>query len=202
MLDGTGSNNTVLGYQAGWNVTSGSNNVEIANQGKLGDSNTMRIGTQGTQTAAYMAGIFGSAVMGDVVMVTSAGQLGTGMSSARYKRDIHHMSAASDNLMKLRPVTFRYKQDPKGQLQYGLIAEEVAKIYPELVIYGEDGKVQTVRYLELIPMLLNELQKQATQNQRQSAQIRQLTAQVQELKGRFEAMTEHGGSATAAAFIQ
>jgi len=108
------------------------------------------------------------------------------MSSARYKRDIHDMNAASSNLMKLRPVTFRYKNDPAGTLQYGLVAEEVAKLYPDLVSYGADGKIETVRYLTLISMLLNELQKQTRNqtaaNRRQAEQIRRLSAQVTEEK--------------------
>ena len=118
------------------------------------------------------------------------------MSSARYKRDIHDMGSTSGGLLKLRPVTFRYKQDPQGELQYGLIAEEVARVYPGLVSYGTDGKVITVHYHELVPMLLNELQKQAgdlerqnTQlqnqtrvNQRQAGQIRKLAAQIAQEK--------------------
>ena len=79
------------------------------------------------RTATYIAGIFGSSVTGDAVTVSSSGQLGIVMSSARYKRDIHDMDATSSNLMKLRPVTFRYKDDPAGTLQYGLVAEEVEK---------------------------------------------------------------------------
>ena len=81
------------------------------------------------------------------------------MSSARYKRDIHDMGARSAGLLKLRPVTFRYKNDPARTLQYGLVAEEVANIYPDLVGYGTDGKIETVHYMTLISMLLNELQK-------------------------------------------
>ena len=111
--------------------------------------------------------------------MSSTGQLGMVVSSARYKRDIHDMDTASSKLLKLRPVTFAYKQDPQGERQYGLIAEEVARVYPELVVYGTDGKVITIRYHELIPMLLNELQKQnAAANQRQAEQIRKLAAQV------------------------
>ena len=96
------------------------------------ESNTIRIGTQGTQTKAFVAGIFGSGVTGTAaaVVVSNTGQLGIVTSSARYKRDIHNMDAASSNLMKLRPVTFRYKDDPTGGRQYGLIAEEVARVYP------------------------------------------------------------------------
>jgi uncharacterized coiled-coil protein SlyX len=90
------------------------------------------------------------------------------------------MDAASKNLLKLRPVTFRYKQDPQGQRQFGLIAEEVARIYPELVSYGADGTVITVRYQELVPMLLNESQKQAEKIEQQAKLIATLNAKVSE----------------------
>ena len=110
--------------------------------------------------------------------MTSAGQLGMVMSSARFKRDIQDMGSRSGGLLKLRPVTFRYKSDPSGALQYGLVAEEVAKVYPELVSYGPDGKPMTVHYLMLSAMLLNELQKQAGENHRLAAENQRLTAQV------------------------
>jgi hypothetical protein len=100
------------------------------------------------------------------------------MSSARYKHHIRDMGAKSSALLKLRPVTFRYNSDPAGTLQYGLVAEEVAKVYPELVTYGPDGKVMTVRYSMLISMLLNELQKQARENQRESEQLQRETKQL------------------------
>ena len=115
-------------------------------------------------------------------MVSSAGRLGMVMSSARFKRDIQDMGSRSGGLLKLRPVTFRYKNDPSGALQYGLVAEEVAKVYPELVSYGPDGKPMTVRYLMLSAMLLNELQKQATENQRLMAQVSRLSARMIALK--------------------
>jgi hypothetical protein len=79
-------------------------------------------------------------------------------------------------------VTFRYKQDPEGERQYGLIAEEVVRLYPELVSYDADGKVVTVRYHELVPMLLNEVQKQRAENQRQTSQIGKLSAQLAEMR--------------------
>src|SRR5208337_399854 len=110
-----------------------------------------------------------------------------------YKRDIHDMGDASAKLLKLRPVTFRYKEDPTGTIQYGLVAEEVERVYPELVTYGADGKVETVRYSELSGMLVNELQKQthelqkqASENARQAAQIKKLSAQMAEVKAAFE----------------
>jgi hypothetical protein len=156
----TGNNNIAVGYKAGNNLSTGSNNVDIGNLGAAGDANTIRIGTQGTQTATYIAGIFNSSASGGAVEVSSTGKLGMLLSSARYKRDIHDMDTASSKLLKLRPVTFVYKRDPQGERQYGLIAEEVAKVYPELVIYGTDSKVVSIRYHELIPMLLNATQKQ------------------------------------------
>jgi septal ring factor EnvC (AmiA/AmiB activator) len=109
------------------------------------------------------------------------------VSSARYKRDIRDMGAASSKLSKLRPVTFRYNNDPTNTLQYGLVAEEVAKVYPELVVDGADGKVMTVRYQELVPMLLNQAQRQAKQirqlrsrTEEQAEQNRQLTARLEQ----------------------
>jgi polyhydroxyalkanoate synthesis regulator phasin len=101
----------------------------------------------------------------------TTGQVGVIPSSACFKRDIHEMGDRSHRLMQLRPVTFHYKQDPPGQRQYGLIAEEVAKVYPELVVWGEKGEVESVQYRELIPMLLNELQHQQRALDRQSSQL-------------------------------
>ena len=183
----TGSNNIALGYLAGSNLTTGSNNIDIGNQGVAAESNTIRIGTQGTQTATFIAGISGVGVTGGApVEVTSAGQLGIVMSSARYKHDIRDMGEKSSALLKLRPVSFRYNNDPANTLQYGLVAEEVAKVYPELVVYGPDGKVMTVRYSMLSAMLLNELQKQNSELRNQTAanqrQAEQLGHQAEQIK--------------------
>jgi hypothetical protein len=115
------------------------------------------------------------------VYVTSTGQLGTLVSSERYKTDIATMPALSGKLAQLRPVTFRYRTDPKGVQQYGLIAEEVDKVYPELVIRDDTGKIQGVHYEELAPMLLNEFQKQQATIQSQAATIRDLTEQLSDL---------------------
>jgi len=108
------------------------------------------------------------------VYVTPTGQLGVLASSERFKTDVETMDGASDKLARLRPVTFKLKTDPQGTVQYGLIAEEVQKIYPELVIHGADGRIEGVRYEELAPILLSEVQQQA-------AQIRALQQQVAEL---------------------
>jgi hypothetical protein len=168
---------------AGYKLTTGSNNIDIGNLGVAAEAKTIRIGVQGTQTATYIAGISGSAMTGDGVVVSNTGKLGIVMSSARYKRDIRDMDESSSSLLKLRPVTFRYKDDPAGTLQYGLVAEEVEKLYPELVTHAVDGQVQSVRYSMLTSMLLNELQKQARQ---QADQNRKLAAQVAELKAAQE----------------
>jgi hypothetical protein len=166
----SGLYNAFFGYLAGYNNTTGSSNLYIANSGPAPgpESNTIRIGTQGTgsgqQSAAYIAGIAGSTVTGVAVYVdTTTGQLGVASSSLRFKQQVQDMGDSTDALMKLRPVTFLYKPEYANgdrTLQYGLIAEEVAKIYPELVAYGNDGKPYTVRYQYLSTMLLNEVQKQ------------------------------------------
>jgi hypothetical protein len=167
----TGNNNTALGYQAGWGLTTGSNDVDIGNLGVAAESNTIRIGTQGTQNATYIAGVFGSSVTGDAVVVSNTGKLGIVVSSARYKHDIRDMGTSSEALMKLRPVTFLYTNDPSQQRQYGLVAEEVGRVYPDLVSRDADGRVVSVYYHELVPMLLNEVQKQAQQIRRLNAKV-------------------------------
>jgi Chaperone of endosialidase len=108
----TGGTNIGVGYKAGFNLTTGSNNIEIGSLGLAAESKTIRIGTQGTQTATYIAGVFASSVAGSAVVVSNTGKLGIVTSSARFKRDIHDMGGSSSGLMKLRPVTFRYKNDP------------------------------------------------------------------------------------------
>jgi hypothetical protein len=170
-------------------LTTGSNNIDIGSPGAKADSGVIRIGTvtgtTSTQSAAYIAGIYGvkTTTAGTAVFIDSSGQLGTVSSSIRYKEDIQPMAGASERLLKLRPVKFRYKKaDASGEkpIQYGLIAEEVAKVYPELVVRdATTGRIDGVRYDELAPMLLNELQKR---NTAQDAEMRDLKRQVAELK--------------------
>ena len=157
--NGTGHSNIGIGFNGGYNITNSSNNIEIGSLGTSADNNTIRLGTQGTQKATYIAGISGTAMTGADVVVSSTGRLGVLPSSARYKKDIQPMSDRSNRLWQLRPVTFRYKQDP-SQRQYGLIAEQVAKVYPELVVRGDKGEIESVQYRELIPLMLNEMQHQ------------------------------------------
>jgi hypothetical protein len=175
----SGSNNIAVGLEAGLYLTTGSYNIDIGNSGVAGDADSIRIGTVGAQTATYIAGIFGASVTGGCeVVVESSGQLGCMKSSARYKRDIRDMGNASDKLMKLRPVTFRYKGDETSAQQYGLIAEEVEKVYPELVIHGAHGEVETVAYQMLPAMLLNEVQNLVRQIEQKDALIAALQRQV------------------------
>src|SRR5277367_6637184 len=150
-------------------LSTGSNNIEIGTNGAAGDNNTIQIGVQGTQTKTTIAGIYGDTITGSAVYVTSTGQLGVLGSSERFKTDIAPMPDLSDRLQQLRPVTFHYKTDPKSVRQYGLIAEQVDQVYPELVIRDGKGKIQGVRYEELAPMLLAQMQKQQRINVDQAA---------------------------------
>ena len=159
----TGRDNIAIGLGAGSKITTGGLNIQIGNIGVAGDTLTMRLGRQGIQRKTFIAGIRGTTVSGAAVVVNSAGQLGVVSSSRRYKQDIADMGEASNPLLKLRPVTFRYKEaDEHGQhpLQYGLIAEEVAEVMPELVVRDEDGRPETVAYHTLSSLLLNEYQQQ------------------------------------------
>jgi hypothetical protein len=145
----TGSDNIALGNYAGFNLTTGDNNIDIGNQGGAGDANTIRIGTAGTHTAIDIAGIYGSTISnGTPVYVNVSGQLGTTTSSARFKQNIQAMGDSSDILLSLRPVTFCYKPelDPEGIAQFGLVAEAVDKVNPNLVVRDADGKPYSVRY--------------------------------------------------------
>jgi hypothetical protein len=172
----TGLNNIALGANAGYAVT-GSNNIDIGSTGSAGESGVIRIGGP-SQSAAYMSGISSTQITGSAVYVAANGQLGVLASSERYKTEITSMAGSTEKLHELRPVSFHLKSDPKGAVQYGLIAEEVAKIYPELVIRDEAGTIQGVRYDELAPMLLSEMQKQERKIDAQAAQISELKQQL------------------------
>src|SRR5215471_3178782 len=152
----------------------------------------MRLGTAmdpSTRTgiaSTFIAGIAGVTVANSapVLINTSTGQLGTVVSSQRYKRDIQPMGTHSQKLLQLRPVIFRYTQDTQGERQYGLIVEEVAKVYPELVTRNAQGQVEAIRYQELTPMLLNEVQRQ----QREIAGLKAQAREVTELKAQNAAL--------------
>jgi Chaperone of endosialidase len=183
-----GSRNVAVGVNAGANLTNGQWNIYLGNTGAATESNTMRLGQ--IQTRTFIAGIFNKAVSGgSQVLINSSGQLGTVVSSARYKRDIQTMGENSQGLYQLRPVTFRYKQDVQGARQYGLLAEEVAKVYPELVVRGFKGEVESVQYHQLIPMLLNELQHQQRALIAQSAELAEVKTQNRRLEAALTQQT-------------
>ena len=144
------------------------------------------------QTSAFIAGIYGTTTSANnavPVLVDSNGNLGTISSSRRYKEDIQDMRDASSGLLRLRPVTFRYKQafgDGSKPIQYGLIAEEVAEVYPDLVARSADGQIETVKYQVLDSMLLNELQKQNETIAAQKDQIRSLEERLAKVEAALE----------------
>ena len=171
---GTGSSNIALGYQAGYNLTTGNNNIDIGALGVAADSGTIRIGTQGTHTATYIAGIAVSSVAGGAPVVVDAnGHLGVKRSSARFKEAIKPMDKGSEAILALEPVTFRYKEefDPDKIPQFGLIAEQVERVNQDLVMRDEDGKVSGVRYDAVNAMLLNEFLKARRELNEQEATI-------------------------------
>ena len=180
----SGSNNIAVGFRAGVNLTNGSNNIDIGNNGVVGESNTIRIGATGGQSATFVAGIRGVAIAGaQPVGVNASGQLGVRASSARFKEAISSMDKASEAILSLRPVSFRYKKelDPNGVSQYGLVAEEVAKVNPDLVVPDEEGKPFSVRYEEVNAMLLNEFLKEHRTVQQQGATIAELKKEIANL---------------------
>ena len=200
----SGSSNTALGLNAGFNQTGGSNNVYVGANvvGVAGESDTIRIGNvipYSSQTRTFIAGIYNTLInTGNPVYVNPDGQLGTLYSSRRFKEEITDMSTGTADLMKLRPVTFYYKPEYAAGsrlLQYGLIAEEVAEVYPGLVQYNDQGEPNSVYYQFLAPMLLNELQKQHHTIEKQQADIERLKGDIAELRqllGREKAVGNSG----------
>ena len=180
-----GSNNVAIGSGAGIGLRSGNNNVEIANPGVPGDSGVIRLGTEGTQTSIYVAGIMTSpSAEGVPVRINSNGQLGVRTSSARFKEHIRPMAKESEAILALKPVSFRYRKavDSQGKAQFGLVAEEVEKVDPDLVAHDGQGRPFTVRYDEVNAMLLNEFLKEHRKVEEQGSEIAELKAMVSELK--------------------
>ena len=207
--------NTGLGFYAGSNNDGGTNNIYIGNVGPVPigtESNTIRIGTQTAtvatlgnppveshpmpaHTATFIAGISGVAVMGPAVHVSSSGQLGAQASSRRFKDDIKPMDKASEAILALEPVSFRYKKeiDPERTPEFGLVAEDVEKVNPDLVVRDADGKAYTVRYEAVNAMLLNEflkehgkVEKLETTVARQQKQIDAFSAALQKVSTQLE----------------
>jgi hypothetical protein len=184
----TGSNNIALGNGAGTNLTTGSNNIEIGSAGVAAEANTIRIGDPAVQTATFIAGISDAMVTGSRVVVNSSGQVGVAPSSQRFKEAIRPMDKASEAILALKPVTFRYKHelDPEGIPQYGLVAEQVEKVNPDLVARDEQGKPYTVRYEAVNAMLLNEFLKEHQTVQELKKQVAELTAGLQKVNAQLE----------------
>jgi hypothetical protein len=201
LMNTTGNYNVALGDSAGEFLRTGDNNIDIGHNvsGVAGESNTIRIGNTDI-IAAYISGISRqTALEGAAVFVDSNGKLGTMTASTRFTDEIKPMDKASEAILTLKPVTFRYKQeiDPKSIRQFGLVAEEVEKVNPDLVGRDEQGKVYTVRYEAVNAMLLNEFLKehrkveQLTKEFRsklaeQQKQIEALTAGLQKVSAQIE----------------
>jgi len=187
-----------LGSGAGSSLTNGSNNIDIGNEGVAGEQRTIRIGSSSgssSQTRTFVAGISGARLTGAAVVVNTDGQLGTTTSSKRFKDEVKPMDKASEAILALKPVTFHYKKeiDPERTPQFGLVAEEVEKVNPDLVVRDKEGKPYSVRYDQVNAMLLNEFLKEHRKVQeleanavRQQKQIEALTAGLQKVSAQFE----------------
>src|SRR6266550_4261276 len=192
-LNDTGNNNTAFGWRAGSSQTTGSNNIYIGAEvaGVAGESNTIHMGRNITDT--FIDGINGATASGGaaVFVVGEAGKLGTMPSSARFKDEIKPMDKASEVILALRPVSFRYKKevDPQRVAQFGLVAEDVEKINPGLVIRDAQGRPQTVRYEQVNAMLLNEFLKEYRKNEQQECKIEQQDAKIAHQQEQIEALT-------------
>jgi hypothetical protein len=177
-----GDDNTGIGWRAGANLTGGNNNIYLGSASAGSESNTLRLGS--TQSRAFLSGVSGATSAGGIaVFVDGTGQLGTVTSSRLHKQNIRPIGSASSRLFQLRPVAFEYRadRDPAGVAQFGLIAEDVETIFPELVVKNADGRPETVRYHLLVPLLLNELQKQQEVNEEHARQLKALSERVEQL---------------------
>jgi trimeric autotransporter adhesin len=172
-LTNGGQNNIAIGYRAGAGA-GGDYNIDIGNPGN-GDGYTIRIGD--VQTRAFIAGIYGTTTGNTTtlpVIVDSNGQLGTAVSSERFKKDIKPMEETSQSILALKPVSFHYKSDTTNTPQFGLVAEQVAAVNDALIVRDKNGKPYTVRYDAVNAMLLNEFLKEHRTVQEQEATIAQL----------------------------
>jgi hypothetical protein len=197
----TGFGNIAVGSHAGQGIVTGNFNIDIGNSGFLsGESGTIRIGQNLIHSATYIAGISGQTASGGAaVFVNTDGKLGTLTSSARFKTDIKSMDNTSEAILALKPVTFRYKKeiDTRRTPQFGLVAEDVEKVNPDLVIRDREGKPYTVRYEVVNAMLLNEFLKEhrkvekleatvAKQHKDFESALADLKGQIQEVSAQLE----------------
>jgi hypothetical protein len=176
----TGIGNIALGAEAGANLTTGDSNIDIGNRGVAGEGNTIRIGEQPTHTATFIAGITGvdQGSPTAVFINTTTGQLGTTppASSQRFKKEIKPMDKASEGILALKPVSFQYKNDKTDTPQFGLIAEEVAKVNSDLVVRDKNGDIYSVRYDAVNAMLLNEFLREHKAFLEQKRKVQELEA--------------------------
>jgi hypothetical protein len=206
LLNNKGDNNIALGDSAGFNLTTGDNNIDIGNTGAIAESSKIRIGTRETHTATFIAGISGVTVTGSQVIVNSNGKLGVTAFSERFKEEIKPMNKTSEAILSLQPVTFRYKKelDPQGIPQFGLVAEQVEKVDPDLVARDDNDKPYSVRYEAVNAMLLNEFLKeyhrvqaleatvahQQSINAEQQTEIQALTASLKEQAAQIQKVSD------------
>ena len=184
----SGSDNIAIGTTSGAALASGSHNIHIGNPALISESNAIRIGAGGTHLKFFVAGVR-DVMTGQAnavpVMIDGAAQLGTLSSSARVKRQIADVGADSSAILRLRPVSFYYRNDTVGYRQYGLIAEEVAQVMPDLAQYSDSGEPETVRYHFLPALLLNELQKQQRTMEEQNETIEKQNETIAALEARL-----------------
>jgi trimeric autotransporter adhesin len=192
LFNTTGRNNIAVGSFAGSVLTTEHGNIDIGNAGIAGESQTIRIGTRGTHRNTFIVGISGVTVPDGVgVIVGTNGRLGTMVSSERFKEAIRPMDKASEAILELQPVTFRYKRelDPDGIPQFGLVAEQVEKVNPDLVARDERGRPHTVRYEAVNAMLLNEFLKAHRKGEEQDATISQLKTELAQQQKEIKALS-------------
>lgn len=186
-----GTNNIAIGYQAAINLLGGDNNIYLGNEGVASESGTMRIGSGLKHTKLYLAGVVGQAIgSASTMLIDGTGRVGTIVSSARYKERIEAIGDASDALLRLRPVKFVYKGQAGGPWQFGLIAEEVADVLPELVGYSTSGAPETVFYHEMPALLLDELQKEHARIETQRGEIAEQRKQIADLQEAVQRLQE------------
>ncbi len=191
----TGGNNTADGAGALYYNTTGGNNIAVGNfagENVTTASNVICIGAVGNNVSdsCYIGNIFNATSSGGIaVSINSNGRLGTMTSSRRFKDEIKPMDKASEAVFALKPVTFRYKKeiDPAGKSQFGLVAEEVEKVNPDLVVRDKEGKPYSVRYDQVNAMLLNEFLKEHKTVQQQQATITELRSTVAQQQKDFQA---------------
>ena len=194
LINTRGTGNIGLGDFAGQNNTTGDDNIDIGNQGDFYDNATIRIGDPSIQTATFIAGIADATISGGapVYVNTATGQLGIESSSARFKDNIQDMGNVSDVLLALKPVIFQYKPgiDPNGTPQFGLVAEQVEKVAPDLVVRDEQHGIYTVRYEAINAMLLNEFLKEHQKIEEQNMEIQMLQQNIAELRAMVLQLTQ------------